>query len=114
MASKEWKQQNRDKLFKCRRDWYAKNKERAKNSVLDRKNKLKEFFKELKSTLYCAECGENNPVCLDFHHTNPTEKEINISQMVNHGWSKNKMLKEIDKCVVLCSNCHRKKHAGLA
>lgn len=56
----------------------------------------------------CIICGE--PFCIDFHHKNPSEKEFTISKKTNLG--KDKLLVEIQKCVCLCANCHRKVHAG--
>lgn len=59
----------------------------------------------------CLICGETEAVCLDFHHKDPTEKDFTISQHRNK--SKENLLKEIEKCVCVCSNCHRKIHAGI-
>ena len=57
-----------------------------------------------------SKCGEDHIACLDFHHQNPEEKEHNIAWMLAFGFSKEAILAEIDKCIVLCSNCHRKEH----
>lgn len=54
----------------------------------------------------CHTCGESDPDCLVFHHINPKDKSFNIR--VNRKWSQ--IQKEIDKCVVLCANCHAKVH----
>jgi hypothetical protein len=79
--------------------------------VNKRRKRLKKWLKELKSTLKCEKCGENHPGCLDFHHDDPNEKEISLSQAVaKKGWCEERMLEEIAKCTVLCSNCHRKLH----
>lgn len=48
--------------------------------------------------------------CLEFHHKDPSKKEVTLSRAVNNGWSIERMEKEIAKCVVLCANCHRKLH----
>lgn len=54
----------------------------------------------------CSFCGENNPVVLDFDHIDPSCKEFNLSDSPRKkSW--NKILEEIKKCQVLCSNCHR-------
>lgn len=58
--------------------------------------------------LECIRCGEGRPRCLDFHHTG--KKDLGVSQMVNHGYGKERIREEIDECVVLCANCHRKDH----
>ena len=59
----------------------------------------------------CLICGETEPVCLDFHHKNPNEKDFTIGKRVSR--SKDNLLMEINKCVCLCANCHRKVHAGI-
>ncbi len=56
----------------------------------------------------CKECGEDNPRVLDFHHLDPTTKHRNIAVMKAGRWGTEAIQKEIDKCIVLCSNCHRK------
>lgn len=45
----------------------------------------------------------------DFHHINPNSKDINFKHIKSQKWDKIK--KEIDNCELLCSNCHRIKHA---
>ena len=69
----------------------------------------KNLLYELKE-VGCCICGEPDPVCLDFHHYNQNEKEFNISQAMTKNVPD--MLMEASKCVVVCSNCHRKIHAG--
>lgn len=59
----------------------------------------------------CIICGEAEPVCIDFHHINPINKKFTISK--HRSRSKEWLLQEINKCICLCSNCHRKVHAGL-
>jgi mannitol-specific phosphotransferase system IIBC component len=54
-------------------------------------------------------CGETEPCCLSYHHENG-DKTGNISDMVNRGYGINRIQKEMDKCVVLCLNCHAKLH----
>ena len=50
----------------------------------------------------CVQCQEDDPACLEFHHRDPSEKEVNISQC----HSKRKVLQEMEKCEVLCLKCH--------
>jgi len=45
---------------------------------------------------------------LDFHHIDPTQKDFQLSQGERYGWEK--VQSEIEKCIVLCSNCHRDFH----
>jgi hypothetical protein len=67
------------------------------------------FLNDYKSARGCSLCDEKDPVCLDFHHKNPDEKEFNIAT-VRRAYGKKRLLAEIEKCAVICSNCHRKLH----
>ena len=70
-----------------------------------------EYVASLKTR--CVQCGYDTCAhALDFHHTDGTQKEHEISDLVYSGSSLEKIKTEIDKCVVLCANCHRELHAG--
>lgn len=57
----------------------------------------------------CVHCGYNKSVAsLCFHHTNPIDKDFNIGQKYNLKWERIK--DEIDKCILLCHNCHNELH----
>ncbi len=75
-----------------------------------RKAVAKTQHDELKQSLSCCVCGEAEPCCLDFHHLDASQKEYSLSHIIGHSIAKVKA--EIAKCVVICSNCHRKFHAG--
>ena len=66
---------------------------------------LIDYFKEHP----CVHCGETNPILLEFDHLR--DKEINIANAVLSGWSIKRLEKEVEKCQVLCSNCHTLKTA---
>jgi predicted HNH restriction endonuclease len=51
-------------------------------------------------------CGNTDYRVLQFHHVNPKEKLYNVSAMVSRGMDVVSILKEIEKTIVLCSNCH--------
>ena len=59
----------------------------------------------------CAHCGYTRwkkAVSLDFHHENREDKIINVSSHWKTSWKQfEKMKKEMEKCIVLCANCHR-------
>ena len=57
----------------------------------------------------CIKCGEKRPYLLDFHHLNPEEKINTIAHMIKSS-SYDSLKNEIDKCVILCANCHREWH----
>ena len=61
----------------------------------------------------CVVCGYSRcRKALDFHHTNPNIKEYEPSQITRNYMTVENMLKELESCVLLCSNCHREVHAG--
>lgn len=62
----------------------------------------------------CILCHEDDEACLDFHHMNPDTKDDSVSVLLSHLRSKERILREVEKCVVLCSNCHRKFHRDFA
>ncbi len=73
-----------------------------------------QWLLEYKATKSCQLCPENTIICLDFHHRNADEKDRSISNAVlKWGWGFKRLEEEIAKCVILCSNCHRKVHAGI-
>lgn len=55
----------------------------------------------------CVDCGEADPIVLEFDHL--SNKKMNISDMMDYAW--NSILLEIEKCVIRCANCHRRKTA---
>ena len=59
----------------------------------------------------CEKCGYNkNLAALDFHHINPQEKEFAIDARKFANGDLSKLKKELDKCTILCANCHREIH----
>jgi hypothetical protein len=101
---------NREYQLAYRKKWYAKNKESEIAHVTRRKNEIRAWLQTYKLNLKCIQCGETHPATLEFHHLQGVEKDRNIACMVNDGVSIKKILLEIEKCVVLCANCHRKIH----
>ena len=60
----------------------------------------------------CRSCGYNDDItALEFHHVDPSQKEILPSKLYSKPWDYAKQ--ELDKCVVLCCNCHREEHFRL-
>lgn len=56
----------------------------------------------------CERCGYNKCIdALEFHHRNPNEKDFTIS---GKSWSFQKLKEETDKCILVCSNCHKEIH----
>ena len=60
----------------------------------------------------CMDCPETDPIVLEFHHRNPDEKLFTIGRATGTE-SVPKLLAEIEKCDVVCANCHRRReHVG--
>lgn len=108
MNDNERKQYAKEKFKK----WYSddQNKIIQRIKIKDRLLIVDKKLREYRSTLKCEICGESHPSCIDFHHKDPTKKEIGISRSVWRGWKWERILTEISKCQVLCSNCHKKIH----
>ena len=68
----------------------------------------REFINQYKIKRGCSRCGERDPVVLDLHHEGT--KELSISDACGYSWSLARLLEELDKCIVLCANCHKKAH----
>jgi hypothetical protein len=84
--------------------------DRHLQQVKDRKLAVREIAREYifqyLSTHPCVKCGESDPRVLEFHHEH--SKEYPVSVMINGGYPIPKIQAEIEKCIVLCANCHRK------
>jgi hypothetical protein len=101
---KECDKKKRSK-YKC--EYYKNNKEKHRTAVQRLRDRNKEYARNIKQNSCCAECGENRWQCLDFDHIDPSTKSFNISRIIHEGHSIEKLQIEIDKCQILCANCHR-------
>lgn len=102
----------------AKRHYYKHQKTNIKRAIKYSKTRATKYLKkinEIKSK-GCYFCPEKDLRCLDFHHTNPQNKSFSISKIIGKDYVKKGLktiLDEIDKCIVVCSNCHRKIHVGL-
>lgn len=96
------------------REWHAKQsieRKKYKSEIQKkRRHELRKWFDEYKNTLKCSICSESHISCLDFHHNDPLQKEISLCNAIGRGWSKKSIVNEVEKCSIVCSNCHRKLH----
>jgi hypothetical protein len=94
--------------------WYAKHHDAHYANVKQRRQavadqvvtRLIAYFQ----THPCVDCGESDPVVLDFDHVRGA-KRYEISSRIGAGYSWEGLLREIEKCEVRCANCHRRKTA---
>jgi hypothetical protein len=72
-----------------------------------RQKENKEYLERARSNGKCVDCGESNPLLLQFHHRDGKEKYV-IGMYTR--WSLNRLKEEIAKCDILCANCHIIRH----
>lgn len=69
------------------------------------KKEFRDKLSKIKENNGCKDCGIKNHIILDFDHIK--DKKYNVSQMIRDGFSWKAIIKEIEKCEVVCANCHR-------
>jgi hypothetical protein len=94
-------------------EYYERNKEKLLEYKWDRqvrkRNEAKEYVESYKTTHPCVDCGKTDTRFLTFDHVRGVKK-MNVSQMVNQGYSIEALQIEIDKCEVRCLECHHLRH----
>lgn len=90
------------------------NKKHIARVIRCQKVRIKKY-QEKKCSTGCSICGYNKCArSLQYHHLNREDKEFNISCVVSrHGVSKEKFKKELEKCILLCANCHGEVEEGM-
>ena len=104
------------KEFKTLENYYfsqGKIAQRVCKECVRQKEKEKYYSKQkdlnnFKQAHPCVKCGCSKYYLIDFHHLNPLEKDFTISD--NSHAKIETLMKEIDKCIPLCANCHREFH----
>ena len=91
---------------------YADRAEYMKKAVIKRRKKIKQLAFEYKGNK-CVICSYDKCLrALEFHHLDPSKKDFAIgSKGYTRSWERVK--KELDGCVLICSNCHREVHDGM-
>lgn len=95
-------------LLCCRHRGLKRRKRKISKYVQARAALLK-FKAIMKKGGACQRCGYDKcPAAMDFHHRDPSQKEFTWSRMQNRSWGR--IVSELDKCDLLCANCHREAH----
>ena len=102
----------RNEYLECKRKYdreYHKNrsKEKKYSNQVKRKRKIQDFIIEYLNKHPCVDCGMTDIRVLDFDHIERDKKEFMISTAIKNGYSEEVISKEIEKCDIRCSNCHR-------
>ena len=101
---------NKDAIKKTNRIWRANNRDKVNASVSRGRSKRLTMLNEYKASRGCVLCGNKDYRCLEFHHRDPGAKEFNVSSGLADGHGMDRMFREMDKCDVICANCHRILH----
>lgn len=99
--------------FSTHKDGRVRRCRRCSVEAVDkRRRELKRLSVEYKGG-ECSKCGYNRCIAaLEFHHLDPTKKDFGIGgSKQTSSWKKIQI--ELDKCILLCSNCHREEHFNL-
>jgi hypothetical protein len=95
---------------KQRRDWYYRNRQHVIDYQTIRqarvRKSIRKFLEKQKVESKCRICKMDHPACLQFHHIDKESKDVTISEAINYGWTIKRLKKELEKCEVLCANCH--------
>ena len=99
---------NWEKRYYGNHQYYRESHNRSRNQIREQNARM--VFEYLMENP-CVRCGESDPIVLEFDHRNRIEKTESISNLIlNASWARIKS--EIQKCDVLCANCHRRKSAA--
>jgi protein-arginine kinase activator protein McsA len=100
---------------KYKQDYYRKNRDatitrsKANNKIVKHRNI--EFVFQYLLLHPCVDCGEKDPIKLEFDHRDSSEKEAGVAVLLQGNTPLDKIQREIAKCDVRCSNCHKVKTA---
>lgn len=99
----------------CHREYRKKHYLDNKQVYMDKAKvshaRVKQWYVDYKETLSCSRCSQDHPATLQFHHPSD-DKEYNVATMVCSGHGIESIKREIEKCIVLCANCHSILHWG--
>lgn len=108
--SRRYYHNNKEKCLARHKEWVGKNKDYVRE-----KQKENKRLRKLEAIEYmggvCKHCSQKlHPSVYEFHHLNPEGKDRDPSKMLQ--LSKARLFAELDKCILLCANCHRYAHHG--
>lgn len=121
VLTSEYKQGDVKQCTQCKQfkdalvDYYWSNgktrnicKECVRKGQKEKYHTRKQMLDDYKKAHPCAKCGESRIYLLDFHHRDPLKKDYSISDNTNAKFET--LMQEINKCILLCANCHREFH----
>ena len=98
--NKQWRSKNREHHRAYGREWARKNRAKKTAARVAMKHRAVAYLGGK-----CIKCGfDKHDAALEFHHRDGSSKEFNLAPMLMCSWEKIKA--ELDKCDLMCSNCH--------
>ena len=108
LASKEWREENPERYNDGQKDLYQRKRVHIHDAYMMKKEKCVKYLGG-----ECMDCGNDNLVVMAFHHKVPSRKSYELSNGIRtHTFDE--LVLELDKCELLCANCHTLKHATSA
>lgn len=99
----------------CNREYqrqhYLAHKETYLDKAYARRDMMKQFVWGILCQSQCVDCSEADPIVLEFDHVRGV-KLGNVMNMAQDQAAKSKIQSEIDKCEIVCANCHKKRTYG--
>jgi hypothetical protein len=119
-SQRHWYMNNKARALTAATEWAASNPEKRAAIIARHAPRAGETQnarkreKKLRAIAHmggcCADCsGTFHPAAMDFHHLDESAKENNVAALLAGGWER--VVAELEKCVLLCANCHRTRHA---
>ena len=102
-----YKDRNKQKEYQQKHHQRTKKKKRKQQNQLKDKRQIFNLEEMQRRGGKCAKCGFSDIRALDWHHLDPNEKVNSISEMIRDRVSMDKLQAELDKCELICANCHR-------
>lgn len=85
---------------------------RHRDCVRIRRRERVAYYKDILGG-QCIKCGYSKAQCsIEFHHVNPNKKEAGIAGLISGGCNHQRIMEEVDKCILLCANCHQELETG--
>ena len=94
---------NKTKRFKDCRPCVSKN-------IAEQKRGIYEWVDDHKASIGCEHCGERDKRCLQLHHRDSSNKKKSVATLIGKGYIFRTVRAEVQKCEVLCANCHSIHH----
>lgn len=105
----KWTSENKNQVAEAKKKYRIENRTKINEYMKKRRKRSKDKLFTIKKNSKCVRCGFDDARALQFHHINPSDKLFAIGACyTDYKWDT--IQKEIDKCEVLCANCHSIEH----